>query len=79
MGEAGLEGCTGFLVGSAVSRGMSAGGCGLSLLAACLLMSGTVFPPCWLVVLSYPGTEAYRLLDGPGLGAHVPSKMSPFR
>ena len=36
-----------------------------------MLMSGAVFPPCWLFGLRGPSTGAYRLLLGPGLDAKI--------
>ena len=53
------------LEGRAVSRGVFRVAVGSGRLqAACLLMGGAVFLPCWFFGLRRLSTGAYRMLDG---------------
>lgn len=53
------------LMARAVSSGVFRVSYGLKItLGSCLLLGGSVFPPCWLLVLRGPKTEVCRLLGG---------------
>lgn len=49
-------------LGKVMSRGVIRGGSVRSMILACLLMGGTLFPPFYMFVLGLLGTGACRLL-----------------